>query len=172
MATVKITSNLLHNPHRTDGRFRRWGKMVAGRQHIDLAKRNGYSLTGAFLRWGETAPLATGQYLVLASEWGSRTRRDYEYALVGLDGDGQPAPIAEDDITAAIAAAQLPDEVRAKAANSTLYRYAVYCWLATEATPQPRPAADAAVETARQALAALSPEDRLALLTEMMGQDR
>ena len=44
-----------------DSRFRCWGKLVRGLQDINLAQKNGYSLTGPFAQWGEVVVLEPGQ---------------------------------------------------------------------------------------------------------------
>lgn len=154
-----------------DSRWKHWGKLIRGEQDIKLGEKNGYSLTGPFVRWGETVALERGQFLVLAAESGSRKYATYDYRLIGVGEDGEVAAVSDAAITTLLDDAHLPDAVRAKCANSTLYRYAAYAWAVNQtADAAPAPAGTDPVEAARAALLALSPEQRNRLLTEMLGQ--
>jgi hypothetical protein len=149
-----------------DSRFKRWGKLVRGPQDIDLQKRNGYSLTGPFVRWGEAVALEPGQFLVLAAESGSIKHHDYDYRLVGVNAAGEaeaidPYPVLDE--------AHLPDAVRAKVANSALYTIAAYCWVQyqTGAAP-PQPQATSVLESLWQQIQALPEAEQVELRNRLL----
>lgn len=123
-----ITSAMdpLRNGFSHDSRFKAWAKAIGKRSDLDLAAVNGYAIKSAFTNWGTSVALAPGQFVVLASETGSRARHDYQYALVGIDADDHPFVVDDATIAADLADATIPDAVRAKAANSKLYRIALY----------------------------------------------
>lgn len=155
-----------------DSRFKAWAKLVTTPEHIDLSKASGYSLTGRFIDWGKSVAVAPGQFVVLAAESGSRNRHAYKYALVRVNGADEPEIVSDEEIAEAVAAA--PDAQRAKALNSTLYAFAVYC--AHELQPGPltqrmMARASRVEETpqlmvARRAVEALTDEERAALFAE------
>lgn len=124
MAVFKVTSAL--SPElKYDPRWRQWAKRVDGPEHVDLKAKNGYSLTGPFVKWGQAVAMEPGQFLVVASEAGSAKHKAYTYALITVGDDDQPRQVSKDEIDEAVAAA--PDEQKAKALNSRLYAFAVYC---------------------------------------------
>lgn len=166
MAVVTINSKLADVSY--DSRFKAWAKVIAKRTDVDLSKTNGYAIASSFVNWGKTVALAPGQFVVLAAESGSRARHEYRYALVTVDADDQPVDVT-DRVDAAIAEATIPDAQRAKAANSVLYRMALYCALQFDAAMPDveRGHKEAAeVDVARKALAALTDEQRETLLAE------
>ena len=159
----------------TDSRWRKWGKRINGLGQVDLSKSNGYSLTGEFVRWGESVALHPGQYLVLAAESGSAKYHEYSYRLIGVDADDQPIDLTEQVDQVLVGAFESPvpvaDEHRARAKNSWLYSAALYIWLTAQTAPVAGSVsrdADSPIEIARRALAALTPEERVRLLTEVL----
>jgi hypothetical protein len=171
--TSKMVNKLIDDPAVSafvyDSRFKSWAKLIATRGDINLGKSNGYSLTGAWIDWGKSVALTPGQFAVLAAESGSRNDHPYHYALIGVDADDRPHVIRDEAIKAATAEAIVPDAQRAKAANSALYRIALYCALQIDAAlPEvERGHKEAAeVETARKAIAALTEEQRQTLFAE------
>lgn len=162
MALVTVNGKAGGADLSVDSRFKQWGKLVRSAGDVDLAKSNGYALSGPFAKWGSAVALEPGQFLVLSSETGSRARHDYDYALIGVNPAGEAESVARTAIDAAVATQS--DAIRAKAANSRLYAMAVYCTVATSA-----PAVEdraALVEAARSALAALTSAERAALAAE------
>lgn len=157
MAVVQVSGNKYDLV--TDSRFKKWGKLIRNGEY-DLQAKNGYSLTGAFVRWGESVPLNKGEYLVLAAESGSRKYAAYDYRLVGVDENGEAQEITDTDIDTALANTPLPDDVIAKTANSRLYRYAAYIHVMT------RNAMDDPLADARAALLALTDNQRRQLFAE------
>lgn len=77
----------------SDGRFRRWGKLVLGLHHIDLSKKKGFALTGPFVKWDASVALGIQQFLVVAAETGSHRFHDYGYALV--EGGESPRQVLD-----------------------------------------------------------------------------
>jgi len=119
-----------------DRRWKQWGKVVDV-DTVDLDQSNGYSLGGRWVRWNEAAALNADEFLVVASEQGSRARKEYYYALIRGgdtatllhtdDGDchmaGEDEEAYRDLRKRALAAA--PEDQQAKASNSQLYEYAL-----------------------------------------------
>lgn len=151
-----------------DSRFRAWAKVIGKSGDVDLSKTNGYSITSAFVNWGKSVAVQPGQFVVLSAESGSRARHSYSYAVIGVDADDKPFVVDDDAISAAVADATVPDAQRAKAANSDLYRIALYADVQMRAD-QPvgtnirnNPAMDAA----REAMRALTDDQRAAIVAE------
>lgn len=127
-----------------DSRWKAWGKKISGPEHLDLNAKNGYSLTGPWVGWDESVSLGEGEFLVIASELGSRKDHPYCYGLImPLPPTGFPGMIhvsesynaicdhgsEKSDIADAISRIQdIPDEQRARAQNSGLYAMAL--WMA------------------------------------------
>lgn len=148
----------------SDSRFRRWGKTILSPQDIDLTKKNGYSLTGSFVQWGDAVALQPGQFLVLAAETGSRNYHDYHYALIGVGADGQPVQVSSSEIWEQIEGSRLTDAAKAAARNSILYSYAAYCYLQMKSAVELTAEESALVEQLR----ALAPERRQAVLAALV----
>jgi hypothetical protein len=118
---------------KNDSRFKSWGKKVRP-QDVDLSKENGYALGGAWARWDESVALGAGEFLVVAAETGSRASHDYDYALIEggetarclFNGQDKAKGLPAEEWRALKEAAlkDLPEDQRAKAMNSTLYRFA------------------------------------------------
>lgn len=113
------------NHLKSDDRFKQWGKLITAAD-IDLAQKNGYSIKGAWVKWGESVSLTPGKFLVCASETGSRASHSYDYALI--DGNNvrvdQDFRIAEHDRL--LAEGKITEEQRVNAKNSTLYSFALF----------------------------------------------
>lgn len=153
-----------------DSRFKHWGKLILSGSDLDLNAKNGYSLTGPFTRWGETVALEPGQFLVVATEAGSRKYASYQYALVGVNDAGEAAAIDEDAITALLTDAHLPDAVRAKIANSALYRYAAYAWTVQQTAPQvaAQPETASLIESLWQQIQSLPESDQVEIRNRLL----
>ncbi len=111
-----------------DSRYKSWAKLIRGPQDVDLGAKNGYSLTGPWVRWTESVALEPGQYLVCAAETGSRKNHTYDYALRTVDQAGEVINGEKDRYTAeewVARCAWATEEQRARAKNSTLYSYAL-----------------------------------------------
>ena len=163
MAVITVDGNAGGAQLRTDDRFRQWGKLIRSPRDFDLSKHNGYSLIGPWAEWGKSTAVAPGQFLVLASESGSRNRHSYHYALITVTADDVAAMVPDTDVDEVIAAADLLDAVRAKARNSRLYAYAVYASLLMLA---PDGGEVSLMDAAREVLRGLTSEQREAIVAE------
>lgn len=111
-----------------DKRFRSWAKLVTDPSHIDLSKTNGYALTGPWAKFGDTIALKPGEFIVAAAEVGSVRTHPYDYSLITTDGENIiTLDYRADSEAIAEVVKQAPEELQAKAANNTLYRFSVYC---------------------------------------------
>jgi len=149
----------------SDSRWRHWGKTIRSNKDIDLTKAGGYSLTGPFVHFDKTLVLAPGEYLVCASERGSRNHHKYEFQLVE-GGHEACHPVPMKTISALIEARMdhVSEPQRAAARNSTLYAFALYVSLRLT-----EPLIDRAplIEAARKALASLTRQERDTLIAEI-----
>lgn len=123
-----------------DTRFKAWGKVIRGATDIALSGTGAYALGGGFVNWGSTVALAPGDFLVLASETGSRASRSYDYALV-MATHGGAVTIPNASVRETVAASALTDQIKASAANNTLYCYAAYASLSFTQVKTVEPAA-------------------------------
>ena len=181
MAVITInsaTTGLTFEAH-----WKHWGKLAQTGAHVDLNQKNGYSLTGPFVRWGEAIALNPGEYVVAASETGSRRYHGYDYALLTVDEAGGVVVVDPDEIgREATTDERLSERARANAKNSALYAIAAYLRLRLPlSAPAPAvPAASvervaaalAALEAARVAVEALTTEERPQVLEAVHGLRR
>ena len=116
-----IISAESHSQLDTDHRFKKWAKIVS-KKFVDLTQKNGYSLTGRWVRWDESVSLNDGEYLVCAAETGSMKYHDYSYSLINSEGNIVP----EDEINSIESKSGATDEQIARAHNSKLYSIALY----------------------------------------------
>lgn len=142
------------------GATRRWGKLINRQHHIDLTRPDGYAITAPFVDWGAAVAVGPGEFALSVHRIGHEQR----IWLISVDPTDQPYEITAEEIAADLAEAVLPDEQRARALNSPLYAVAVYCWRHLPSQPvhnqSPR------LEAARQALAALTPDERRIIARE------
>jgi hypothetical protein len=160
---IKVATIILTNKTAgldTDSRFRRWGKLIRSADDVDLSAKNGYSLTGPWVRWDEAVALAPGQFLVAAGMTGSRRNCYYIYSLIDHEGRvlKPDAPEVKEVVET------LPDDQKAKALNSTLYAFAAYAAQRMRSSADRRQQLEAEAEALRQRLAAIEAE--LAKLAE------
>jgi len=98
--------------------------LIRKTEDVDLDRIGGYALTGAWVRWGETISLSSGEFLVCACERGSRNHHGYCYALV--EGGDEAREIERDEQEKYIAEGHVTEQERAYGMNSTLQRFALY----------------------------------------------
>jgi hypothetical protein len=107
---------------KTDHRFKKWAKTLNPGE-VDLTKKNGYSLTGRFLRWNESVSLNENTLMVCASENGSMKYHSYDYKLIDYQGNRITPEIRKELIEK-----HATDEQKANSINSILYSYACYAY--------------------------------------------
>lgn len=157
MAVVVVADNGVID---SDPRFKRWGKVVTS---VDLTKRGGYAIEGDFVKWGTSLALEPGQFLVLASETGSRANHSYTYGVVYVDKNGEVRAVDWHTFETEVKSLPLTDQQRANANNSDFYKLAV--WIANKMqAPDP-------LLQARQELTKLPVEQRLALFAEFQEKE-
>jgi len=104
-----------------DDRFRHWGKLVTG---VDLSQKGGYALQGEFFTLYKAMVIQNNEWVVVASETGSRNNHSYTYRLI-QNQDGKLVRVLNDPDSIKN---ELTPQVYAGALNNKLYSYAVRIW--------------------------------------------
>jgi len=161
VALVEISAKFLNelgSRLEYDRRWRQWAKVIRSPKEIDLSKQGAYAITSEFVRWGSTVAVPENAYLIAATEAGSNRRRSYIYAIFQATNDGVRY-ITPEEIKATVNEENIPENYRAKAANSEPYAMALYIvQKSQEVSPS--------IAAARAALQALTPEELQQVLSE------
>jgi hypothetical protein len=130
-----------------DSRFKSWGKVFRA-SDFDADQEKGYAIKGKFVQRQESVALGDGEFLIVASETGSRANHCYVYALVmggptaviiRRTGQNQVKADVWEEFLAKRSQA-FGDQIIAKAQNSTLYRFGLFAaWMAKKADGVPEP---------------------------------
>jgi len=104
-----------------DDRFRSWGKIVSG---VDLSQKGGYALQGEFFSQDKAVVIQNNEWIVVASETGSRNNHSYTYRLI-QNQNGKLVRVLYD---LKPIRNELAPQVYANALNNKLYAYAVQIW--------------------------------------------
>ena len=109
-----------------DRRFKQWGKVIRSSEHIDLGKTRGYSITGPWVKWGQSISLKEGQFLIAAAQSGSRNHHSYEYLFLTVKDDKVIEVQNSEEFEQACKTLQGVTETQVAAAqNSELYSFAL-----------------------------------------------
>ena len=145
----------------SDRRFKSWAKLIHSSEEINLAATGGNALGGTFVNWGKTIAYEPDQFVIFAAESGSAKYHDYKYTLYGnLTEDPGEAPecglFADEVVDQLVQDSDLPDDVKAKAANSRLYAYAAFVVAETQRINGAQAPVDALSDAALRVLDALA----------------